>query len=453
MITLLIMKSEFRKSLLLLGITGTLAAQNPLNNYVEHGLKNNLVLQQKTIGLEKALYSLKTANSLFFPSINFKADYQSGEGGRQIAIPLGDMLNPVYSTLNQLTASGAFPQIDNVSTTFFPQNFYDLKVRTSLPIINSDLIYNKSIQQQQVVLQQYEVEIYKNELTKNIKVAYFNYLSAAKSIAIYESALTLAQEGKRINESLVANGKSVKAYVLRSESEIQSLQARKSSAEQQVKNARMYFNFLINADANQTIDTTGTSSFDQPNPEPYLTSEVSISNRTELKALEQSATIYQTALKMDKSYWLPKLSGFVDLGSQASNWEYNNKSRYYFVGLSLDIPLFAGGKNRYKIKQSELNTKSQTLNTTYVNQQLRLSAEMAKNDLRTSYQNYVASTKQLDAAASYNKLIEKGYKEGLNSFIETIDARNQLTVSSLQVVINKYQLMAAIVNYEREINK
>lgn len=156
---------------------------------------------------------------------------------------------------------------------------------------------------------------------------------------------------------------------------------------------------------------------------------------------------------MDKSYWLPKLSGFLDLGSQASNWEYNNKSRYYFVGLSLDIPLFAGGKNRYKIRQSELNTKNQVLNTTYVNRQLQLSAEMAKNDLKTSYQNYVASTKQLDAAASYNKLIEKGYKEGLNSFIETIDARNQLTVSSLQVVINKYQLMAAIVNYEREINK
>ena len=453
MITLLITKSAFRKSLLLLGITGALTAQTSLDNYIESGIKNNLVLQQKTIGLEKALYSLKTANSLFFPNINLKADYQSGEGGRQIAIPLGDLLNPVYSTLNQLTASSAFPQIDNVSTTFFPQNFYDVKVRTSLPIVNSDLIYNKSIQKQQVVLQQYEIEIYRSELAKNIKVAYFNYLSAAKSINIYESALTLAREGKRINESLVANGKSVKAYVLRSESEIQSLQARKSSAEQQVNNARMYFNFLINADANQAIDTAGIALLDQQRPEQYLTSEVSVSNRTELKALEQSSSIYHTALKMDKAYWLPKLNGFLDLGSQASNWKYNDKSRYYFVGLSLDIPLFAGGKNHYKIKQSELNARSQTLNTAYVNQQLRLSAEMAKNNLKTSYENYLASMKQLDAAASYNKLIEKGYKEGVNSFIETIDARNQLTVSSLQVVINKYQLMASLVSYEREINK
>jgi outer membrane protein len=43
--------------------------------------------------------------------------------------------------------------------------------------------------------------------------------------------------------------------------------------------------------------------------------------------------------------------------------------------------------------------------------------------------------------------------EGINTFIETIDARNQLTTASLQLVINKYQLLAAVANYEREINK
>jgi outer membrane protein TolC len=69
-----------------------------------------------------------------------------------------------------------------------------------------------------------------------------------------------------------------------------------------------------------------------------------------------------------------------------------------------------------------------------------------------SYRNYAASIKQLDAATAYNKLIETGYREGINTFIETIDARNQLTTASLQLVINKYQLLAALATYEREIN-
>ncbi|MBK8884572.1 MAG: TolC family protein [Bacteroidales bacterium] len=125
-------------------------AQVSLEKYIETGLKNNLVLQQKNISLENAMNALKTANRLFFPSVDFEGDYQSGDGGRSISFPVGDMLNPVYRTLNQLTSSDAFPEISNMETNFFPQNFYDLKVRTSLPIINSDLIYNQTIRKQQL---------------------------------------------------------------------------------------------------------------------------------------------------------------------------------------------------------------------------------------------------------------------------------------------------------------
>jgi outer membrane protein TolC len=70
-----------------------------------------------------------------------------------------------------------------------------------------------------------------------------------------------------------------------------------------------------------------------------------------------------------------------------------------------------------------------------------------------SYKNYAAGIKQLDAATAYNKLIETGYREGIYTFIETIDARNQLTTASLQLVINNYQLLAELATYEREINK
>ena len=146
--------SKFKKRLLqiihFIWMSLVVNAQGSLENYIETGLKNNLVLQTKNISLENALYALKTANSLFSPSVDFIGDYQSGDGGRSISIPVGDMLNPVYRTLNQLTSSDAFPDINNVDVNFFPHNFYDLKVRTSLPIINSDLIYNRTIRKQQI---------------------------------------------------------------------------------------------------------------------------------------------------------------------------------------------------------------------------------------------------------------------------------------------------------------
>jgi outer membrane protein TolC len=439
--------------ILMLALSKASMAQKPLDKYVEIGIKNSIVLQQKNISLDKAVYSLKEANSLFFPSINLKGDYQSGEGGRQIAIPLGDMLNPVYGTLNQLTMSNSFPQISNVETNFFPKNFYDVKLRTAMPIINADLFYNRDIQKQQIKISEFEIEIYKKELSKNIKVAYYQYLSAAKAISIYENAIKVAQEAKRINEKLLNNGKTVKAYVLRAESEIQNLQSKITSSKQQEKNAQLYFNFLINASNDQVIDTLGSTELGEENIKNYLVSDLAISDRAELKAINQSISILSTVNNMNKNYWLPKLNGFIDLGSQASDWKYNDRSRYYFLGLQLDIPIFTGGSHLYKIKKSKLDVELQKSQLTYVQQQLNLSANVAKNSIKSHYQNYQSAVQQTTAAKAYLDLIDRGYKEGINTFIETLDARNQLTISQIQELISKYDLMASIAVYEREINK
>ena len=439
--------------ILMLALSTASMAQKPLDKYVEIGIKNSIVLQQKNISLDKAVYSLKEANSLFFPSINLKGDYQSGEGGRQIAIPLGDMLNPVYGTLNQLTMSNSFPQISNVETNFFPKNFYDVKLRTAMPIINADLFYNRDIQKQEIKISEFEIEIYKKELSKNIKVAYYQYLSAAKAISIYENAIKVAQEAKRINEKLLNNGKTVKAYVLRAESEIQNLQSKITSSKQQEKNAQLYFNFLINASNDQVIDTLGSTELGEENIKNYLVSDLAISDRAELKAINQSISILSTVNNMNKNYWLPKLNGFIDLGSQASDWKYNDRSRYYFLGLQLDIPIFTGGSHLYKIKKSKLDVELQKSQLTYVQQQLNLSANVAKNSIKSHYQSYQSAIQQTIAAKAYLDLIDKGYKEGINTFIETLDARNQLTISQIQELISKYDLMASIAVYEREINK
>src|SRR5690606_36478561 len=121
-----------------------LCAQSPLDSYVHLGLKSNLALKEKEISLDQAKLSLDMARSYFLPSVNVLGDYTSGKGGRNIAIPIGDLLNPVYTTLNQLTESDAFPQVENVSQDFFPYNFYDVRVRTSVPLINTDLHINRN---------------------------------------------------------------------------------------------------------------------------------------------------------------------------------------------------------------------------------------------------------------------------------------------------------------------
>ncbi len=428
----------------------TARAQTVLDAYIDEGLKNNIVLEQRNVSLERAMYSLKIANGLFSPSVKIIGDFISGDGGRNISFPVGDLLNPVYATLNQLTGSDKFPQIENVNTNFFPRDFYDVRARTSMPLFNTDLIYNRKITQQQVLLQDYEVAIYKRELVRNIKVAYFNYLSAKEGVAIFESALTRALEGKRVNESLLANGKGLQAYVLRSQSEIETIKAELTSAERQLENARLFLNFLLNRDPYTTIITDYSPDADLARAALLINEPADTRQREELFQLKALQTLNENVVSKNKLFWSPRLSGFLDLGAQSENLKYTSQSNFYLYGFSLEMPLFAGFTNRHRIAQSRLDVRSTELSYDLTRQQIQVSSEVSKNFLISTYQNYLSALKQLEAAESYQRLIERGYKEGVNTFIEAIDARNQLTSAQLSVNLNQYRVLIAEAALERE---
>jgi len=425
-----------------------LAQQTAIDLYVKQGLESNLVLRQKQIGYEKATLALKVANSYFVPKLGLQGSYTSGSGGRNISIPVGDLLNPVYRTLNQLTASDNFPQIDNVSQNFFPRNLYDVRVRTEMPLLNTDLIYSKKISEQQIVLQQFEVDAYARELVKTIKTAYYNYASATEAVKIYASARQRAEEGKRVAEVLLKNGKGLPAYVLRAESELLQVQAQHADAQRQVDNAQRYFNFLLNRAADESINISPIAT---KLTNPLLQAADSAGQqREELKSLRQAQELNETVVKMNRLFWVPRINGFADLGSQSEQWKFDSQSRYYLFGFQLDVPLFAGMRNRTKTAQAALDLKSTTLNYQHVQRLLHVSAVNTHNQWQSAYQTWQWSAQQQVAAESYQRLIEKGYREGVNSFIETVDARNQLTQSQLLAVLNYYKVLQAEAAYERE---
>ena len=427
------------------------SAQESLQAYIDTGLRSNLLLQQRHVAFNKAVSALKSAKSLYLPSVDLQAGYQTADGGRNIPLPIGDLLNPVYTTLNQLTQSSQFPTIENETINFLPRNYYDAHIRTTLPLVNTDIGHNRRIHEYQVRLSELDVDTYKRELVKTIKVAYFGYLSSVQSAAVYRSALELAEESRRANERLVENGKGLPAYVLRSESEVAAAHAALTDAEQRVKNAKYYFNSLLNRDAEARIDTVFDPASALLEAANLLRGAAQpVAGREELQALATAVSIRETALKMDKQYAVPTLNAFLDLGSQSEGFRFNDQTCYYMVGLQLTFPIFNGNRNRYKAQQSQLDLQHVQLQLAEANQQLRLSHSVALNGLRSAWENYEAAKRQLAAAQAYQRLIAKGYQAGVNSYIETVDARNLYTSARLALSVSTYQVLSAVATVERE---
>lgn len=433
------------KYLLLLFALPVFGQKSVLDEYVATAFQQNITLQQKSIQVEKAMIALKTAQSLYQPSVAFQGGYQSGEGGRSIAFPVGDLLNPVYSTLNALTKSTAFPQIANVETNFFPRDFYDVKVQTTMPLYNKDISYNKQIQEQTLSLQREDVSLYKRELVKQIKTAYYNYLLSLGLVKVYENSLNLALEGKKVNEKLLANGKGLPAYLLRSDSEIATIQAQIAEAVKQNQSAQYYFNFLLNRELRAEIRID--FEVEKAIAGVYA---VTPGVREELSLLSKSINIQETVLKMNESFYLPKLNGFVNLGSQATLNNISSKSGYYFFGLQMDIPIFSGKRNLYKVKQTQLDIASAKNALDLSTKQFNMATEIAQKNVQSSIVSFQASTKSYEAAAAYLRLIEKGYKEGVSTYLETVDARNQWMNAQINYQLKQFNVLIAAAAYERE---
>lgn len=417
-----------------------------LEGYLQQGLQSNLVLQQRNLSLQNALYALKQARNLYIPSLDFQAGYTTAEGGRDIQLPVGDMLNPVYSTLNQFMGQNAFPLIENQQINFLPKNYYDARIRLSVPILNMDIIHNKRIQEKQWMIRENEVEIYQRELVKEIKTTYYSYLSALKAVEIHQNAIQLAEEGKRTNEKLIEAGNGLHAYVLRSETEIAQAIAKLNAAELQLKTVQRYFNALLNREADATIEAAGTERII-----PFIeTTTVSAQDREELESMEYMVTLREDVVRMNKQVFVPKLNGFADAGSQAEGFKFNEQSRYYMVGLQLNIPIFNGNRNILKVKEAKNEVEIAKLQKAYAEQQLDVAVTSAYNEVLASKSNYETTLKQLEMAETYFRLIDKGYAAGVNTYIETVDARTQLTAAKLATSVYYYQFLTALAKLERE---
>lgn len=425
--------------------THNAGAQSRLDLYIKEGLESNMSIKQQNFLLEKNVYALSEAKSLFLPNVAFSTTYTKADGGRTIDIPVGDMMNGVYSTLNQLTGSNSFPQLVNQQVLINPNNFYDAKFRITQPILNAELNYNKKIRTKQIDLQKTEVLLFKRELVKEIKTAYYNYLKATNAVKIYQSYLTLVREGERVNKKLLDNGKINRTALIRSQNEVSKIEASIVSATKTQESSKYYFNFLLNRPQTDSILLDDITVL----PDEISLLNENIGNREEISKLKIAKGINEDLTGLAKSHLIPKIGASLDLGSQAFDWKFNTQSRYYLLGVSLEWNLFGFGRNNNRIKQTIAEQQAITSQTDYVQQQLLTELKVRQASMESAIAEYQASKSQLKTSQTYYTDISKLYKEGMAIYIELLDAQNQWVDAQLQANISLFDTWIAFTAIER----
>jgi outer membrane protein len=419
-------------------------AQSPvLDNYIQHGFKSNLQLQQEQLNYERSVQNLELARALFFPQISADASYTLADGGRKISIPVGDLLNPVYATLNSLTGTDNFPLIQNSTTQFLPNNFHDTKLRMIQPLFNPDIYFNYKAQKELISVQAAQRRAYENELKFNIISAYYQYLQTEESITIYEETHQLLTELLKLNQKLVANDKATKDVVLNAAYELDKVQFQTAQARKNNQVAKSYFNFLLNRDLSAAIekDSTIRTTLTVQEELSSLT-EAALNQRQEIKQLQSALQANEQVISLSKgNAYLPKINFVGDIGYQGFKYTFDSPQKYWLVQFSLSWDIFKGGEKKTKIQHARLEYQVTENRMAQLKKQIELQVIQSYYDLEATEQSYRAAQSGIKNAEKSFSIVRTKYAAGQALLIEYLDAQNKFTNASLAETIGAYEML------------
>jgi hypothetical protein len=132
------------KMMLILALALPLKGQQEvLDTYVEMGLKNNSEMLQKRLDRDMAASRYNEALGMYLPKIDINARYSVADGGRNIDIPLGDIMNPIVNVLNaDLPDANKIPLYENQSIPFLREKEHETKISLFQPIIHPAIFFN-----------------------------------------------------------------------------------------------------------------------------------------------------------------------------------------------------------------------------------------------------------------------------------------------------------------------
>lgn len=435
--------------LVILASSSVGAQVDTLNYYIKRGLENNLALQQKQASYEKSLLALKEARRMFYPGLSFNARYSIADGGRVIEFPVGDLMNPVYSTLNALTGTSLFPQIENQEFTFLRSREHETKLQLIQPVFNSGLHYNYKIRNELMQASRVDVDRYKRYLVAEIKKAYFNYLQTLKIEELVGETRELLEENLRVSNKLLENQKVTIDVVYRSQAELSNMDRVIAEVEKNKKVARSYLNFLLNRpletplyDPQEEKDTVILSNLEQAKDQ-------AVSWREELELLDHYLDASAYNLKIIRSQNHPTLLAAVDYGFQGKKYRFTAEDDFVIASFILRWNLFTGFQNQARIKQAVVEKELLRQQKEEAEQQIRLEVTQAYYDLKAAIQSVHSAEMECMHARKAFRLVNRKFEEGMASLIEYMDARTSMTEAETNRIIARFDLQGKLAEYER----
>jgi outer membrane protein len=432
-------------------------AQRPiadvLAEYVAAGLAGNLALQREDFSVEQSLAALREARGRYFPAASFELRASRASGGRTIELRLGELLNPVYSTLNDLlVAQGqppAFGAIENTEFRFLREQEQQTYVRVTQPLYAPAITAGVNARSALADAQRATRDTVARTLVRDIRVAYHQWMSSREGLAIVNASRELLSENLRVSRSLHDNGRVTRDQVLRAEAELLDVEQQRVEAANRVDIARSYFNFLLNRPLETPMEPALLPATLAPNIAALeQLQHRAVQERPELRQLAAGAEAARAEVDAARARFKPVVALAVESGIQGEEFGTGPDDDYSIASLTFSWSLFNGNQDRARLAQARLAARSLDVQQEESARRIALEVEQAHGNARAALRAVSTAEARQQAAREAFKIAARKRDAGTISQVEFLDARTALTSAELNFTLTRFDLLTRLAELE-----
>ena len=417
-------------------------AQQPvvitLDQALQIALSENVSVKVADLEIKRSEYAKKGAYASLYPQIDLSGSYQRtikkqvmymDMGGSPMKIEVG-----MFNTLNAAATA-------------------------ALPLVNAQLWKGLQISAIDVELAVEKARASRLDMVTQVKNAYFATLLAKEAFNVY----------KEVYENAVRNfDETKKKFDAQKVSEFELVRAKTSvagaipnvyNAESSVVLALWQLKAVLGVDLDMNIDVTGA--LDDWSKQMFYDI-----HQHDNATLENNTTMKQLALQVEQLAENIKLQKYATLPSLAASFNFSYISMandvafkefpwtpYSTAALSLNIPIFAGGKRHQAIRQAKNQYQQVQLQVENTERQLKIAIRQSLNTMETNMKSYYAAQEAVASAQKAYDIAEAAYKVGRSTLIELNDAQLALTQSQLAQSQAIYNFVIAKAQLEQTLGQ
>ena len=376
---------------------------------------------------------------------NLSSLAQQGVLSPQVAQQLGQLLSNVSTPLTQ--AGNNIGQSINDAFRSNTKNVYAGGIVVNQPIYMGGAI--KAANDMAAIgeqVAQNNISLKRQLVLYGVDNAYWLAISLKKKEALAIRYRNLAQKLNEDVKKMIREGVATRADGLKVEVAVNTADMQIARIQSGVSLAKMALCELCGLDLNGDIQLSDERDADLP-PTPSTQFDNYIipasdstrlnETRPELRLLQNAVDMSKQNTKLLRSLYLPHI--LLTAGYSVSNPNLFNGFQKRFtdlwnIGVTVQVPVWTWGENKYKIRASRTATSIAQLEMDDVRKKIDLEIEQNRLRLKDANKQLATSHKNMAAAEENLRCANVGFKEGVMTVTEVMAAQTAWQTSRMAII-------------------